>query len=486
MTDVQWPRGQSFCTYAVLPESPEVFVIEDAIAHPVYRTFWQVATEPYVRFYAAAALIIEGVRIGTLCLADVRPHKFSMQERQNLLDLGSAVAELITQRRKNYLASQQERATMMLTMMHGLRTPLFAVDIGMNVLSSKRPTITDSLERTDPTKEDATLVASTLDEVSQSVSKLKSAVESTVVLGKALAVSTVAAATRPVLSEFNTRTAENLMSNAILVDVGNVLSHLKLIASLVGKRDILWRPECEQLYDSLLAGIREGDGSDKEYNCVKSYPDALNFVLLAVLTHIVTYSVHNDVTALSVSVSSGCCTCSRHEPLSADSMAVDLTKADDLNECYLCASTNSTVTVPHGTIALTVCSPTIVAPLAGVSAFVANVSGIKEEARGFTSNLTLAPAINQVMDAIGGKYTQFVDSIREQDVFVCEIPYIGCHTDDSNSAVLKFVDTVGAAGKVSEGTVEKEIEQLCEPTAVGSMAPVKTAQSLKRARQHDE
>jgi CheY-like chemotaxis protein len=448
MTDVQWPRGQSFCTYAILPESPDVFVIEDARANALYSTFWQVATPPFVRFYAAAALVVEGVRIGTLCLADVQPHPFSMRDRMNLLDLGNAVAEVIAQRRKNYLNANQERATMMLTMMHGLRTPLFAVDIGMNVLNSERPTINEALVRTDPTQSNAHLFASTVDDIDSSVKKLKMAVESTVVLGKALAVTTVSQAKPNTTAELSTKSVNTLMTNSVVLDVDTVLNQMKLISTLIGKRTIEW--ECDTLRDSLIGSLV----NTTECNAVRSFPDALNFVLLAVLTHIVTYDVSGE--PIQVKISSTQCN-------AGSRMCVDLTKADDNDECVVCNHSSSTVQLSHGSIIMTVSSKAIISPLAGTA-------GVCEEALSFASNLTLAPAINQVMDAIGGRYSSFQQRVTQPpvDVYMCQIPYVACFCEEvakqqkaneAVDAVAPMVVSESAACPESSGEGEGESKQ---------------------------
>jgi len=87
-----------FCSYTILEETPDVFVIEDCAADPRFANFDVVKGPPHVRFYAGTALVVEKVKVGTLCLMDVKPRSFSTEDRMNLLDVGAAASALIKER----------------------------------------------------------------------------------------------------------------------------------------------------------------------------------------------------------------------------------------------------------------------------------------------------------------------------------------------------------------------------------------------------
>jgi GAF domain-containing protein len=95
------PRDQSFSAFAVLPEGPEVFVIEDTTLDPRYAEF---RTVPATRFYAGAALIVDDVRVGALCLSDSTPRTFDLKDQMNLLDLGNTIADMIAERPQDWPA----------------------------------------------------------------------------------------------------------------------------------------------------------------------------------------------------------------------------------------------------------------------------------------------------------------------------------------------------------------------------------------------
>ena len=93
--------------------------------------------EPYIRFYAGAAIVVDDVKIGSLCIIDRVPHiGFSDKERMNMLDLGAAVSNLVRERRDASLRSNKECAKMMNEVMRNVCSPLSDVKFNANLLIS--------------------------------------------------------------------------------------------------------------------------------------------------------------------------------------------------------------------------------------------------------------------------------------------------------------------------------------------------------------
>ena len=84
------PRNISFCGHAI--HSDELFVIPDARQDERFADNPLVTGAPFIRFYAGYPIrSLEGVRLGTLCVLDPRPHQLTWTEAATLKDLGGIV-----------------------------------------------------------------------------------------------------------------------------------------------------------------------------------------------------------------------------------------------------------------------------------------------------------------------------------------------------------------------------------------------------------
>ncbi len=96
----QTPRERGFCARTI--ESDEVFIIPDTHAETQYRDHPLVVSDPFIRFYAGAPLIVaDGSRLGSLCVIDRVPRSPD-DERLKLLKIirDAVVAQLELRRLK--------------------------------------------------------------------------------------------------------------------------------------------------------------------------------------------------------------------------------------------------------------------------------------------------------------------------------------------------------------------------------------------------
>lgn len=88
-------REISFCGHAILQEA--VFLVEDTHEDERFRDNPLVTDEPRIRFYAGYPLRDhEGLALGTLCIIDTRPRKFTAEHRKLLTDLGQIATSELT------------------------------------------------------------------------------------------------------------------------------------------------------------------------------------------------------------------------------------------------------------------------------------------------------------------------------------------------------------------------------------------------------
>jgi len=86
------PREISFCTHAI--QRGDVFVVADSWIDPRFRDNPLVTGMPFIRAYAGQPLTTpRGFRIGTLCVLDTAPRRFSPAQLSTLADLACLVTD---------------------------------------------------------------------------------------------------------------------------------------------------------------------------------------------------------------------------------------------------------------------------------------------------------------------------------------------------------------------------------------------------------
>ena len=90
------PRKTSFCSHVVHDEA--VLVVPDASADPRFHDNPFVVSEPKLRFYAGAPLMLDGLPMGTLCVFDVVHRTLDARQCQILVDSAATAAHYLVYR----------------------------------------------------------------------------------------------------------------------------------------------------------------------------------------------------------------------------------------------------------------------------------------------------------------------------------------------------------------------------------------------------
>lgn len=118
-------RDEAFCSYTILERSP--VIIEDALEDDRFKNNSLVTGEPHIRAYAGIPLVTENdFALGSLCVIDTRPRKFSDEQITVLGELAETVMDLM---RYRLLQTDVRQTTSMFSsqISHEIRTPLNAI-----------------------------------------------------------------------------------------------------------------------------------------------------------------------------------------------------------------------------------------------------------------------------------------------------------------------------------------------------------------------
>ncbi len=93
----QSPAVTSFCEMFFTSDS-DLIVVNDTLLDERLSRHPLVVGRPFVRFYAAARLVVRGHTVGTLCAYDVAPREITPDQVQHLRHMAAAVVEFLRQR----------------------------------------------------------------------------------------------------------------------------------------------------------------------------------------------------------------------------------------------------------------------------------------------------------------------------------------------------------------------------------------------------
>ena len=118
-------RDIAFCSYTVLESSPDVFILRDTLEDARFQNNPLVTGAPFLRFYAGAAIKVQGMKLGSLCIMDTKPHPdFSDKDATMLKDLARLVSKTLEEKRSSTLKVEAELAKITLSVLYLVKQPL--------------------------------------------------------------------------------------------------------------------------------------------------------------------------------------------------------------------------------------------------------------------------------------------------------------------------------------------------------------------------
>lgn len=93
----QSPAVTSFCE-GFFNSTQDLIVAEDTLDDERFKANPKVVGRPFIRFYAAARLVVRGHTAGTLCAYDVVPRRLTPEQLDHLRLMAASVVDLFTRR----------------------------------------------------------------------------------------------------------------------------------------------------------------------------------------------------------------------------------------------------------------------------------------------------------------------------------------------------------------------------------------------------
>jgi GAF domain-containing protein len=129
------PRAISFCGHAILGNDP--FVVENAVEDSRFADNPLVTAPPGIRFYAGMPLrSVTGTKLGTLCIIDRTPRRFSADDARRLRDLAAWAERELNLSVAIEAAIAEMRDTFVRLVSHELRTPITSVIGALELIRS--------------------------------------------------------------------------------------------------------------------------------------------------------------------------------------------------------------------------------------------------------------------------------------------------------------------------------------------------------------
>jgi len=131
-------RKSSFCAWTLLPQHPEVLVVENTLTDARFKDNALVAGPPGIRFYAGCPLVASNkMRYGSLCIIDREPRTFTADNCQMLSNLAEMVVRelekevlLEEQRQRSEMLSQEN--TQLLRAIDAFSEGIVLVDVSLD------------------------------------------------------------------------------------------------------------------------------------------------------------------------------------------------------------------------------------------------------------------------------------------------------------------------------------------------------------------
>ena len=126
VAESEFDRRYTVCTHVILDDAPNIVVIADLQEDERFRPW----LPDWIRFYAGCPVVVEGYKIGVLCVLDSTPHNdFDTEKQRILLNIASIISSRVTEQYHSQLTTRNGRPEQLaMNMVYSLKHPLRIIE----------------------------------------------------------------------------------------------------------------------------------------------------------------------------------------------------------------------------------------------------------------------------------------------------------------------------------------------------------------------
>ncbi len=126
VAETEFDRRNTVCTHVILDDAPDIVVIPDLHEDERFRSW----LPNWIRFYAGCPVVVEGYKIGVLCVLDSTPHNdFDIEKQRILLNIASLISSKVTEQYHSQLTARNGRPEqLVMNMVYSLKHPLRIIE----------------------------------------------------------------------------------------------------------------------------------------------------------------------------------------------------------------------------------------------------------------------------------------------------------------------------------------------------------------------
>ena len=126
------PREEGFCSLTYVDEASPILILLDTSKHEL-----DIVSLVTVRFYVAASIFIEGIKVGCIFIADTLPRDtFIQEDRQILIETANCISDLLLSHHRQHWQREFHSVAFPSQMLQSVKKPMMTVNQDLMAMQS--------------------------------------------------------------------------------------------------------------------------------------------------------------------------------------------------------------------------------------------------------------------------------------------------------------------------------------------------------------